>query len=112
MFDFLKLEINDRHTPEEEPGLGKVHPTAIDEDGTEGGADRRDIHTREPDRRENQADEEGMEGIDIRVVGLLPTVADRLAGDGRKILGGGVDFEFAAADRALNDLTVEIGRDV
>jgi hypothetical protein len=39
-------------------------------------------------------------------------MADRLAGEGRKILGGRVDFEFAIADGALNDLTVEIGRDV
>jgi hypothetical protein len=39
-------------------------------------------------------------------------MADGFAGEGRKFLGGGVDFKFAAADRALNDLTVEIGRDV
>jgi hypothetical protein len=39
-------------------------------------------------------------------------MADGFAGEGRKFLGGGVDFEFAIADGALDDLTVEIGRDV
>jgi hypothetical protein len=39
-------------------------------------------------------------------------VANRLAFDVRQFLGGRVDFEFAIADGAFNDLTVEIGGDI